>query len=280
MAGPRALTLTLALVTACSEPVDRIGIRGSDSEVNLVQRLAESFMARYPKAYVSVTGGGSGVGIAALIDGTCELATSSRPLHPEEKLLALRSGIRPHPHIFAQDALTVIVNDKNPIKIVELATVGALFRGEIKSWTALGGIDARVVPYGRQSSSGTYAWFRDHVVRGEYTPEARQMNGTAQIVEAVARDPGGIGYVAAGYLKAGGQGIHALSIGSGAKTVSPLDDAAVASGRYPIVRPLFQFSNGLPEGLLADFLQFEQSSEAEEIIREMGFFPAESSTEK
>jgi phosphate transport system substrate-binding protein len=270
-----ALALALLLGCAGREGQTRLDIRGSDSEVNVVQRLAEVFMKEQPDVFISVTGGGSGVGIAALIDGTADLANSSRPLRPEEKLLALRSGIRPYREIFALDALTIIVHEDNPVETLTLEQVGALFRGEVERWTALGGPDARVITYGRQTSSGTYQWFRENVVQGGYDPSTRQMSGTAQIVDSVARDPGGVGYVAVGYLEAGAEGVHAVAIqtSSSAAPVSPLDEEAVLAGRYPISRPLYQFSDGPPEGALADFVAFERSARGREIILAMGFFP-------
>lgn len=253
----------------------RIDIRGSDSEVNLVQRLAEIFMGRNPEVFVSVTGGGSGVGIAALIDGTCDIANSSRRLHPEEKLLALRNGVDPHLTVFATDALTLVVHEDNPIEVLDIPTVGALYRGDIERWTEIGGPDARVVTYGRQSSSGTYAWFRENAVQGEYDPSTRQMTGTAQIVDAVARDPGGIGYVAVGYLKAGARGVKPLLVrrSPGSEPIDPLNDDAVLEGAYPISRPLYQITNGPPEGAVKDFIELERSPLGQKIIMSMGFFP-------
>ena len=275
-AAQTGLAAALLAVSAC-EPgrAQTLDIRGSDSEVNLVQRLAEAFMERHPAIFVSVSGGGSGVGIAALLDGTCDLANSSRRLRPEEHLVALRKGINPVEQVFAMDALTIIVHASNPIDSIDLKTLGALFRREIENWSELGGHDASVVTYGRQTSSGTYLWFREHVVRGPYDPAARQMNGTAQIVDAVARDPGGIGYVSAGYLHRGGRGVRALKVRSklDAAAVDPLDSPAVLRGSYPLTRPLYHISSGRPQGGVAAFQAFERSAQGQAAILEMGFFP-------
>lgn len=265
----RASPGAFALLVGCSAAsTPTVAIRGSDSELNLVERLAEAFMSEHPGVHVSVTGGGSGVGIAALIDGTCDLATSSRPLEPVEALLAFRAGVRPTPTVFARDAVTLIVHADNPVASLTLEEVSALFRGERTEWPQLG---ETVTVYGRQSSSGTYVWFRDNVVDGPYTPDARQMSGTSQIVEAVARDPGGIGYVAVGYLKSGAAGVRAVPIETEAGTFDPLD--ADAARRYPIVRPLLQYSDGPPEGAVADFLRFEASPRGATLIEKMGFLP-------
>lgn len=255
----------------CSSSTTSLQIRGSDSEVNLVQRLGEAFMERRAEVSVAVTGGGSGTGIAALLDGTCDLANSSRSLKAGEKLLALRKGCDPVATLFATDALTVIVNADNPTEALSVAEVGAMFGGRVDAWP--GG--AKVVAYGRQSSSGTYGFFREAVVKADYAPTVRQMNGNAQIVEGVALDPGGVGYVAVGYLEAGVEGVKALRIrpAEGEPAVHPLDEEAVLDDRYPIARPLYQYTDGVPRGAGRAFLRFELSSEGEAIVREMGFYP-------
>jgi phosphate transport system substrate-binding protein len=260
----------LAALPGCGGGADvELTVRGSDSELNLVQRLAEEFMKARPDVSIGVTGGGSGVGIAALLDRTTDIALSSRDLQPQEKLLALRKRVDPRGTIFATDALAVIVHPDNPWDEADLATIGRLFRGEVETWPHGGA----VVPYGRQSSSGTYGFFKAAVLHGDYATRVREMNGTAQIVEAVSHDPGGIGYVAAGYLRSR-PGVKTLRVvGGDGAAVDPLDEAAVRSGRYPITRPLFQFTDGVPRGAAADFLRFELSPAGERLVAEMGFYP-------
>ncbi len=244
-------------------------VRGSDSELNLVQRLAEEFMATRPDVAIGVTGGGSGVGIAALLDGTTKIATSSRALLPQEKLMALRKHRHPRAAIFATDALAVIVHPDNPRADASIAEIGALFRGETLRWES----GAAVVAYGRQSSSGTYGFFKSAVLHGDYATTLRELNGTAQIVEAVSHDAGGIGYVAAGYLRHGAA-VRVLGVRGDVDTpVDPLDEDAVLEGRYPITRPLFQFTEGVPRGVIADFIRYELSAAGEAVVREMGFYP-------
>ena len=270
----------LIVVAACStntgdavNRTDEIKIRGSDSEVNLVQRLGEAFFEQRGVG-VAVTGGGSGVGIASLIDGTIDVANSSRPLLPEEELLALRKGVEPVPTLFATDALTVVVHKRNPIASLTLEEVAALFAGNVVSWEAFGG-EGHVVLYGRQSSSGTYMFFRDAIVGGDFSRGIREMNGSAQIAEAVGRDPRGIGYLAVGYLKAAADSVRVVPIRAygSSEAVDPRDRTAVRAGRYPIVRPLYQYTNGLPEGATLEFLRFELSPSGERLIEEMGFYP-------
>jgi len=271
MRPPWTRAAHLLLLVGCSTTsTDRIDIRGSDSEVNLVQRLGEAFAAERADVAVAVSGGGSGVGIAALIDGTVDLASSSRPLSAQERLLALRAGVDPVETIFATDALTLIVHEDNPVGSLTVDAVGGMYRGEVDAWPH--GPELRA--YGRQSSSGTYAFFREAVVQGAYSDQVRQMTGNAQIVEGVAADPGGIGYVAVGYLQSGASGVRAVAIeGNEGQPVDPLDREAVAAGRYPIARPLFQISDGRPTGPVADFLRFEVSERGGAIVLDMGFYP-------
>ncbi|MFN7142980.1 MAG: PstS family phosphate ABC transporter substrate-binding protein, partial [Myxococcota bacterium] len=252
-----------------------IQVKGSDSEVNLVQRLAEEFMKKNPGASIAVTGGGSGAGIAALIDGTTTIANSSRDMKGAEKIDAQRKGVDVKAFVFATDGLAVIVNPANTLESIDVDTLGKIYRGEVSTWDAVGGPAAPVSLYGRQSNSGTYDFFKSAAVKGEYSPNLKQMNGNAQIVEGVKADPGGIGYVAAGYVSGeNAAGVKILPIkGADGAAVSPVDEAAVLSGAYPLARPLYQFVNGAPTGTLKDFLAYEASPDGQAIVKQMGFYP-------
>lgn len=278
--------MLLALLVACSggsEPAaptaapsapakTEIVIKGSDSEVNVVQRLAEAFMKTRPEVVISVTGGGSGTGIAALIDGSCTLANSSRALKGEEKVMALEKKVTPTAFSFATDGLAVFVHPSNPVTQLDLDQVGKVFRGEVADWKDVGGTAGPISLYGRQSNSGTYDYFKANAVKGEFSPTVKEMNGSAQIVEAVSADAQAIGYSAAGYVL-GKPGVKVLALVVDGQPVSPADEAAVLSGRYPLARPLFQYMNGTPTGALKDFLRFEASPEGQAIVKEMGFYP-------
>lgn len=255
-----------------------IQVRGSDSEVNLVQALAEEFMGVNEDVQIAVTGGGSGVGIAALIDGTTDVANSSRPMSQEEIDQARARGVDPVPVRFAVDGLAVIVNENNPLDELTVEEIGAIFRGEISSWSEVGGGDAAINMYGRQSSSGTYIFFMQSVLQGDYTPEMRNMAGNADIVEGVSTDVTAIGYVAVGYALEGGSvrpGLKVLNVArdSGSAAVSPLELDNIIEGTYPISRPLYQFTDGMPGGAIKDFIQFELSERGQEIVLEQGFYP-------
>lgn len=249
-----------------------IVIKGSDSEVNVVQRLAEEFMKVHPEVVISVTGGGSGTGIAALIDGSCTLANSSRALKGDEKVRALEKKVDPKAFSFATDAVALVVNPANPLSQLDLDQAGRIFRGEVTDWKDVGGAPGPISLYGRQSNSGTYDYFKSTVVKGEFSGSVKEMNGNAQIVEGVSGDLGAVGYSAAGYVL-DKPGVKVLSLLVDGQAVSPADEAAVLSGRYPLARPLYQFMNGKPSGALADFLRYEASDAGQAIVKEMGFYP-------
>lgn len=254
-------------------------VKGSDTLVNLVQSWSEAFLEE-TGVFAAVTGGGSGTGIAALIDGKTDLANSSREIRPKEIELARARGVEPVEFAVAVDGLCVIVNAANPVQALTVADIGRLFRGEVANWKALGGNDAPVTLYGRQSNSGTYVFFQEHVLGNQdYATSMNHMNGSAQIVEAVRKDASAAGYVGIGYIQGEhGQvlpGLRALSVlpGAGAAGVSPLEKDAVNSGVYPLSRPLLQYTNGRPTGDVARFLQFALSPAGQKIAEEQGFYP-------
>jgi phosphate transport system substrate-binding protein len=259
---------------------EAIRVRGSDSEVNLVQSLAENFMDNHDKISIGVTGGGSGAGIAALINEKTDLANSSRKITLEEIAIAERRNVNPYEIVFAIDALAVIVNENNPIEELSLDEISAIYSGERLNWDEVQPTSDKITLYGRQSSSGTYLFFRDAVVRKEYATTMIGMSGTAQIVEAVRRDKNGIGYVSSGYLNENVlKGLKVIKVGETKSAVafSPLDKDAIISGNYPITRPLLQYTNGKPTGTLLEFILFQFSKEGARIISENGFYPVEAS---
>ena len=256
-----------------------IQIKGSDTEVNLVQRLAEALMKKNPDIYIAVTGGGSGTGIAALINKQTDIANSSRAMKDEEIDMAKERGVNPVAIVFALDGLALIVHESLPVESLTLDEVGQIYKGEITNWNEVGGLDLEISMYGRQSNSGTYIYFRDNIIKGDYSPKVRRMNGTAQIVEAVRNDKAGIGYVGIGYIinDQGNilPGINSLKIAKdeNSPAVSPLEPENVKSGLYPIVRPLYQYTDGLPEGNLLDFIIFELSDEGQRLVISEGYYP-------
>lgn len=255
-------------------------IKGSDTMVNLVQILAEAYMEMHPGTPIAVLGGGSGTGIAALINGTCDIANHSRPMKEKEIKMAVDKGVKPYRFIIAVDGLSVIVNESNPIVKMTMDQIGAIYRGEIKNWKKVGGSDKPISLYGRQSNSGTYVFFQEHVLgKQNYSPHMKRMNGNAQIVEAVIQDKNGIGYVGVGYVidtRSGKErkGIKILNVSkdAGSPAYSPLDKVAVDEGKYPIARPLFQSISDTPQRVVLDFIKFEIGEEGQKIVEKEGFF--------
>lgn len=255
-----------------------IEIRGSDTQVNLVASLAEVYMEINPEAMISVTGGGSGTGIAALINNQIDLANSSREITDSEIEQAREQGVDPVRIIIAMDGLSVVVNEDNPVDELTREEIGAIFSGEITNWQDVGGEDREISLYGRQSNSGTYVYFRENVVRDDFSEDKMRMNGNAQIVEGVLGDSSAIGYVGVGYTVDGGEVVKGLKIlgvalDEDSPYVKPLDPANVADGSYPIARPLHHYSNGVPEGLIRDYIEFVLSDEGQQVAVNSGFYP-------
>ncbi len=253
-------------------------IRGSDTQVNLTGNLAEAFMDLNPEAVISVTGGGSGTGIAGIINNQFALANSSREISEAEMEQARERGVEPVRIVIALDALSVVVHEDNPVSELTVDQIGAIFRGEITNWSEVGGEDKEISMYGRQSNSGTYVFFREYVVKGDYSEDKMRMNGNAQIVEGVLSDDSGIGYVGVGYTVDEGEVIDGLkmvnvAIDENSPYVSPMDPANVADGSYPVARPLHHYSNGQPEGMVREYIEFVLSDEGQQVAVDSGFYP-------
>lgn len=248
-------------------------IKGSDTLINLVQRLSEVYMEKNPGKNISVTGGGSGTGIAAMINKTCDIANASRLMKDKEVLQANEVGVNPKRVIIAVDGLSVIVNEKNPVKQLTVEQIGKIFRGEITNWSEVGGEKMPISLYGRQSNSGTFVFFQEEILKADYSPSMKRMNGNSQIVEAVKQDLSGIGYVGIGYLK-DAKGVVALSVAArpGSEYASPLDINNVKTGKYPISRPLNQYINVPVVEDVKNFIAFELSEEGQKIVEELGFY--------
>lgn len=269
---------TLVVLGSLLMGAKTIQVKGSDTLVNLVQILAETYMEKNPGAALAVLGGGSSTGIAGLTNGTCDIANHSREWRAKEIDLAWEKGVKPRFFVVAVDGVSIIVNEKNPLNEMKMADVGAMYRGDIKNWKAVGGPSLGVSLYGRQSNSGTYVFMQEFVLGNKnYSTDMKEMNGNAQIIEGILQDEGGIGYVGVGYLfdKDGNvrKGIKVLNISNGGGAFSPLDKAAVDSGDYPVSRPLYQATNGKPSAAAAAFIQFEMSDEGQKIVEREGFFP-------
>lgn len=259
------------LLFGCAQPQDGVGgatvsLKGSDTELQMFAALAEEFMKSHPDVSVTVTGGGSGTGIAALINGEIDVADSSRKMKDEEIKKAEAHGVEPVEFIVARDGLAVIVHPDNPVTDLTVAQVADIYTGKVTNWNQVGGADAPITLYGRQSTSGTYLYFRDTVLKADYSPHMRNLEGTAAIVASVSQDKNGIGYVGLGYVT---DAIQVVSL----EGVSPLDKQSVTSGRYVLTRPLYQYSKVLPakdSGVHA-LLLFELSDAGQAVVEQTGF---------
>ena len=267
------MSLLLAAFTAgVGQAARGITIQGSDTMVILAQRWAESYMGGHPGAVVQVTGGGSGTGIAALINGTTDICMSSRAMKDDEKRkLRDRFQTMGTEIPVAKDGLTVYVHESNSLKQLTLAQVRDVYVGTITNWKQLGGPDAAIVLYGRENSSGTYVYFKDHVLGGrDFSSRCQTLPGTAAVVNAVARDARGIGYGGAAYAK----GIKFAAVKKDDKSPGILPTLeTVRSGQYPISRYLSLYTRVKPAGDLKKYLVWAATAEAQTIVSKVGYFP-------
>ncbi|WP_158859805.1 PstS family phosphate ABC transporter substrate-binding protein [Lunatibacter salilacus] len=266
--------LICIFIGSCSVDNETIKIKGSDTEVNLAVLMAEQFHFETPGLLVSVSGGGSGLGIASLLNGNADIANSSRSIKDSELKLFKNKGIEIDSIAFAQDAIAFVVSDDLPFDSVDTETIARILKGEFKNWSSLTSLNLPITIYGRQSNSGTYDYVKSSL-KINFSPHAMQMNGNAQIIEALKVDNSGIGYVSAGYvLKGNATGLKTLTVYQGnSKAISPLDENAIASGDYLFQRPLFQYYRKVDYEKIKPFLDFEQSEAGAKIIQQSGYYP-------
>lgn len=263
------LSLAVALPLFAAKP---ISIKGSDTMVIMNARLAEAFMTANPDTQIQVTGGGSGVGIAALINGTTDIAASSRPIKTSETdKLKQRFATTGFAVPIARDGLSVYLNDQNPVKELTLAQLRGIYTGAITNWKQVGGKDAQIILYSRENSSGTYTYFKDNVLMGkDYAPRAQTLQGTAAVVNAVAKDANGIGYGGAAYAK----GIKFAAVKKDDKSPAVLPSLeTVRSGQYPISRYLYLYTRVKPAKEMKAFLDWALGPQGQEIVTKVGYFP-------
>jgi phosphate transport system substrate-binding protein len=261
--------LLLAVPVFAARP---ISIKGSDTMVIMNARLAESFMARKPDTQIQVTGGGSGVGIAALINGTTDIAASSRPIKSSEvDKLKSRFATTGYSYPIARDGLSVYLNTANPVKELTLAQIRDIYVGKITNWKQVGGKDASIILYSRENSSGTYTYFKDNVLMGkDFSPRAQTLQGTAAVVNAVAKDANGIGYGGAAYAK----GIRFAAVKKDDKSPAVLPNLeTVRSGAYPISRFLYLYTRVKPSKDMKAFIDWATGPEGQELVTKVGYYP-------
>ncbi len=277
------LTITFALagLVAPASADNTITVKGSDTMVILGQRWAEEYMKEKKDVTIQVTGGGSGTGIAALVNGTTTLANSSRPIKSEETDAAKKNGIDVVEIKTAMDALAVVVNSANPVDHLALKQVGMIFSGYINNWKQVGGPDKRIIRYTRESNSGTYVFFKENVLNNrDYAADAQTMPGTSAVAEAVAKDPNAIGFGGVAYFATNPK-LKILKIAKDEKSgpISPLgpdgkpDFQVVWSRTYPISRYLYVYSAGQPKGAAKEYLDWILGPKGQEIVEKVEYIP-------
>jgi len=268
-------------MTACapaSKDQYSIQVKGSDTMVNLGQAWAEVYMEKNTEDFIAVTGGGSGTGIASLISGTCDIAMSSRNIKGKEIALANAKGIQPNEITVALDGLVVVVNTANPVSQLTMEQLADIFTGKITNWKEIGGGDETIVILSREVNSGTHVYFKEHVLRRgnaagteEFAPTALMLSSSQAIADEVAGNTATIGYYGMGYISDKQKPLAVAQDGQSAYEAPTIEN--VISGKYPISRPLFVYTNGAPEGLVKKFIDFALSPEGQQIVRETDFVP-------
>jgi phosphate transport system substrate-binding protein len=280
--------LALALLAACGEragesPLETnaaqtIENKGSDTIVNLALAWAEAYAEVQPEVRISVTGGGSGTGIAAMINGTVDIANASRKMKPEEIEEARANGIEPVEHVIAGDAIAVVVHPSNPVEGLSIAQLSAIFTGQIVNWREVGGDNRPIVLLSRESNSGTHVYFLERVLREGikdddrlFSPDTLLMPSSEGISNEVRQNPNAIGYDGLGYVTPD-QKTLCVTDKAGDPCVLPTVET-VQDGTYPIARPLYMYTAGEPTGAIREYLDWILSPEGQALVEKWGFVP-------
>jgi len=256
-----------SMITAGSS----VTIKGSDTLVRLGQRWAEEFMKQNPGSVIQVSGGGSGTGIAALLNGTTDICEASRDMKEKEYKQAEKLGIKPYRISVALDGIAIFLNENNKVTNLTFAQLKGIYTGAITNWKEVGGEDTKIILYGRENNSGTYAFFKEHVLNEEdYSDYTQTLPGTAAVVNAVSKDKNGIGY--GGIAWATGVKFASVALNDTTAFVLPSVEA-VSNGSYPVSRELYWFFNSKPEGELKEIANWALSEAGQKISSEIDYVP-------
>jgi phosphate transport system substrate-binding protein len=259
----RVIILSLGLCLGLF--AQKLTLQGSTTILPIAQAAAEAYMEKHPDADIMVRGGGSGTGIAALIDGATDIANSSRPMKTKEMKQAREKGVNPVGTVIALDGIAVIVHKSNPINDITIDDLKKIYTGKMTNWSSLGA-KGKIVVVSRDAASGTFEVFNEKVLTGAKLTESALMQASnLEIARTVEQTPGGIGYVGLGYIS---DKVKVLKVNG----VTP-SEQTVRNGSYPLARPLYMYTNGAPKGLAKSFIDFILSNEGQKIVRDNGFVP-------
>ena len=283
------ITILMICLAGCKETVDPneptgfIQVKGSDTIVNAAQMVSEEFMKQYPQVFVAITGGGSGVGIASLINKTCDVATASREMKPKEIELAQKHGVNPVEWTVAYDGVALIVNEKNPIDRLTIEQLHRIYTGKATNWEEFGGKDMPIVTLSREVSSGTHIYFKEEVVqlgkkenKDEFSDTTLLLSSSQAIVEEVVNNEAAVGYLGMGYVS---ERTKALLVARNGVAYPPNTDN-VQNKKYPLSRGLYFYTDGEPNGVNKLFLDFALGPEGQKQFRDAGFVPIGGAIEK
>ena len=268
----RTAVLTILCVLLLQGVSSAQRVKGSDTLLPLTQELAEQYLEKHPESEIIVTGGGSGVGIAALPENTTDIAMASRRIKFGEKMKFAEVGLDAREVIVAYDALAVVVNPSNPVDSLTREQLEAIFRGKITNWKEVGGEDWKIVVYSRETSSGTYEFFKESVLDNKnYMSSILSMPATGAIIQSVKQTKGAIGYIGLAYLN---RFVKPLSVSyDGGRHYAEPSVRTAADGSYPIVRPLYYYYDAEKESIVSPFVSYVLSDEGQASVLEQGFVP-------
>ena len=265
--------LILAIFASVSfiSQAQKVVIKGSDTVLPLSQKEAETYMKKNAGKSITVVGGGSGVGLAALTDNSTDIAMSSRKIKMDEKMKLQDAGRAFKEVIVANDALSVIVNPSNKVSKLTRQQIEGIFTGKIKNWKEVGGDDIIIVVYSRETSSGTYEFFKEHVMnRKNYASSVLNMPATGAIIQSVSQTKGAIGYVGLAYLN---KEVKDIAVSYDGKIFVNASLEAAMNKTYPIVRPLYYYYPVSKEALVKPFIDFVLSAEGQKVVDQVGYIP-------
>ncbi|HEB72640.1 MAG TPA: phosphate ABC transporter substrate-binding protein [Nitrospirae bacterium] len=253
------------IATGTADAGKKLTIQGSDTLLEMVTAEAAAYMSQNKGAVIQVTGGGSGVGIAAIINGSTDIADASRPMKKKERKKIEKDGAKVFEVAIALDGISLYMHPDNPVSDLSTAQLKGIYTGKINNWKEVGGNDAKIIRYSRENSSGTYAFFKKHVLKKEnYAVDCQNMPGTASVVNAVSKDKNAIGYGGLSYA----EGVKVAKVNG----VSPSPET-VSDGSYPVSRSLYQYTIGKPKGLAKKFIDFELSKKGQKLAVKAGYVP-------